>query len=83
MSYFFFFWNFIFHVTTEEFNKETGQILVGMDTLPSDLRDYVKEDNKRFEKELEDWDAELAQKAQQEKLLSQLPRAPAPSPAPG
>uniref|UniRef100_A0A8D2MXM7 Ubiquitin carboxyl-terminal hydrolase n=1 Tax=Zonotrichia albicollis TaxID=44394 RepID=A0A8D2MXM7_ZONAL len=63
-----------------EFNKETGQMLVGMDTLPSDLRDYVKEDNKRFEKELEEWDAELAQKAQQEKLLSQIPRAPAPSP---
>lgn len=71
------------YFTTEEFNKETGQVLVGMDTLPSDLRDYVKEDNKRFEKELEEWDAELAQKAQQEKLLSQIPRAPAPSPAPG
>ncbi|NXV44034.1 UBP25 hydrolase, partial [Uria aalge] len=69
------------YLIQEEFNKETGQILVGMDTLPSDLRDYVKEDNKRFEKELEEWDAELAQKAQQEKL-SQIPRAPAPSPAP-
>uniref|UniRef100_A0A8C5TCZ8 Ubiquitin carboxyl-terminal hydrolase 25 n=1 Tax=Malurus cyaneus samueli TaxID=2593467 RepID=A0A8C5TCZ8_9PASS len=62
------------YLIQEEFNKETGQILVGMDTLPSDLRDYVKEDNKRFEKELEEWDAELAQKAQQEKLLSQIPR---------
>uniref|UniRef100_A0A8C4JJ26 Ubiquitin carboxyl-terminal hydrolase 25 n=1 Tax=Dromaius novaehollandiae TaxID=8790 RepID=A0A8C4JJ26_DRONO len=62
------------YLMQEEFNKETGQILVGMDTLPSDLRDYVKEDNKRFEKELEEWDAELAQKAQQEKLLSQIPR---------
>ncbi|NWY67760.1 UBP25 hydrolase, partial [Erithacus rubecula] len=70
------------YLIQEEFNKETGQLLVGMDTLPSDLRDYVKEDNKRFEKELEEWDAELAQKAQQEKLLSQIPRAPAPSPAP-
>ncbi|NWW78225.1 UBP25 hydrolase, partial [Climacteris rufus] len=70
------------YLIQEEFNKETGQILVGMDTLPSDLRDYVKEDNKRFEKELQEWDAELAQKAQQEKLLSQIPRAPAPSPAP-
>uniref|UniRef100_A0A8D2N1B5 Ubiquitin carboxyl-terminal hydrolase n=1 Tax=Zonotrichia albicollis TaxID=44394 RepID=A0A8D2N1B5_ZONAL len=69
------------YLIQEEFNKETGQMLVGMDTLPSDLRDYVKEDNKRFEKELEEWDAELAQKAQQEKLLSQIPRAPAPSPA--
>uniref|UniRef100_A0A663N7M1 Ubiquitin carboxyl-terminal hydrolase 25 n=1 Tax=Athene cunicularia TaxID=194338 RepID=A0A663N7M1_ATHCN len=64
------------YLIQEEFNKETGQILVGMDTLPSDLRDYVKEDNKRFEKELEEWDVELAQKAQQEKLLSQIPRAP-------
>uniref|UniRef100_A0A8U8C0G8 Ubiquitin carboxyl-terminal hydrolase 25 n=1 Tax=Geospiza parvula TaxID=87175 RepID=A0A8U8C0G8_GEOPR len=62
------------YLIQEEFNKETGQMLVGMDTLPSDLRDYVKEDNKRFEKELEEWDAELAQKAQQEKLLSQIPR---------
>ncbi|NWW16311.1 UBP25 hydrolase, partial [Falcunculus frontatus] len=70
------------YLIQEEFNKETGQMLVGMDTLPSDLRDYVKEDNKRFEKELEEWDAELAQKAQQEKLLSQIPRVPAPSPAP-
>ncbi|NXL42440.1 UBP25 hydrolase, partial [Podilymbus podiceps] len=70
------------YLIQDEFNKETGQILVGMETLPSDLRDYVKEDNKRFEKELEEWDAELTQKAQQEKLLSQIPRAPAPSPAP-
>uniref|UniRef100_A0A8C0J308 Ubiquitin carboxyl-terminal hydrolase 25 n=1 Tax=Chelonoidis abingdonii TaxID=106734 RepID=A0A8C0J308_CHEAB len=61
----------------EEFNKETGQMLLGMDTLPPDLKDYVKEDNKRFEKELEEWDAELAQKVQQEKLLaSQTPRMP-------
>ncbi|XP_043394281.1 ubiquitin carboxyl-terminal hydrolase 25 isoform X9 [Chelonia mydas] len=68
----------------EEFNKETGQMLLGMDTLPPDLKDYVKEDNKRFEKELEEWDAELAQKVQQEKLLaSQTPRMPAPSSAPG
>ncbi|XP_074853678.1 ubiquitin carboxyl-terminal hydrolase 25 isoform X2 [Carettochelys insculpta] len=67
----------------EEFNKETGQMLLGMDTLPPDLKDYVKEDNKRFEKELEEWDAELAQKAQQEKLLaSQTSRMPAPSSAP-
>uniref|UniRef100_A0A8C4XX53 Ubiquitin carboxyl-terminal hydrolase n=2 Tax=Gopherus evgoodei TaxID=1825980 RepID=A0A8C4XX53_9SAUR len=67
----------------EEFNKETGQMLLGVDTLPPDLKDYVKEDNKRFEKELEEWDAELAQKVQQEKLLAtQTPRMPAPSSAP-
>uniref|UniRef100_A0A8I3VWI5 ubiquitinyl hydrolase 1 n=1 Tax=Callithrix jacchus TaxID=9483 RepID=A0A8I3VWI5_CALJA len=56
--------------TREEFNKETGQPLVGIETLPPDLRDFVEEDNQRFEKELEEWDAQLAQKALQEKLLA-------------
>ncbi|EQB78220.1 hypothetical protein CB1_000706032 [Camelus ferus] len=54
----------------EEFNKETGQSLVGIETLPPDLRDFVEEDNLRFEKELEEWDAQVAQKALQEKLLA-------------
>uniref|UniRef100_A0A8C6HV56 Ubiquitin carboxyl-terminal hydrolase 25 n=1 Tax=Mus spicilegus TaxID=10103 RepID=A0A8C6HV56_MUSSI len=54
----------------EEFNKETGQALVGMETLPPDLRDFVEEDNKRFEKELEEWDTQLAQRSLQEKLLA-------------
>ncbi|KAM9636065.1 ubiquitin carboxyl-terminal hydrolase 25 isoform 3-T3 [Trichechus inunguis] len=54
----------------EECNKETGQALVGIETLPPDLRDFVEEDNQRFEKELEEWDAQLAQKALQEKLLA-------------
>ncbi|XP_006889880.1 PREDICTED: ubiquitin carboxyl-terminal hydrolase 25-like [Elephantulus edwardii] len=52
----------------EEFNRETGQALVGIDTLPPDLRDFVEEDNQRFEKELEEWDAQLTQRALQEKL---------------
>lgn len=54
----------------EEFNKETGQALVGLETLPPDLRDFVEEDNQRFEKELEEWDTQLAQRALQEKLLA-------------
>ncbi|XP_004711367.1 ubiquitin carboxyl-terminal hydrolase 25 isoform X2 [Echinops telfairi] len=54
----------------EEFNKETGQALIGIETLPPDLRDFVEEDNQRFEKELEEWDAQLAQKALQDKLLA-------------
>ncbi|XP_008850757.1 ubiquitin carboxyl-terminal hydrolase 25 isoform X2 [Nannospalax galili] len=54
----------------EEFNKETGQALVGLETLPPDLRDFVEEDNQRFEKELEEWDTQLTQKALQEKLLA-------------
>uniref|UniRef100_A0A3P9P239 Ubiquitin carboxyl-terminal hydrolase 25 n=1 Tax=Poecilia reticulata TaxID=8081 RepID=A0A3P9P239_POERE len=52
----------------EEFDKETGQILSGMDKLPPDLKQYVKEDNEQFDKEIEEWDAMQARKAQQEKL---------------
>ncbi|XP_075876044.1 ubiquitin carboxyl-terminal hydrolase 25 isoform X2 [Nelusetta ayraudi] len=52
----------------EEFDKETGQILSGMDKLPPDLKHYVKEDNELFDKEMEEWDALQARKAQQEKL---------------
>ncbi|MEQ2274591.1 Ubiquitin carboxyl-terminal hydrolase 25, partial [Xenotaenia resolanae] len=52
----------------EEFDKETGQILSGMDKLPPDLKHYVKEDNEQFDKEIEEWDAMQARKAQQEKL---------------
>ncbi|XP_038153130.1 ubiquitin carboxyl-terminal hydrolase 25-like isoform X1 [Cyprinodon tularosa] len=52
----------------EEFDKETGQILSGMDKLPPDLKQYVKEDNEQFDKEMEEWDAMQARKAQQEKL---------------
>ncbi|TSM28222.1 Ubiquitin carboxyl-terminal hydrolase 25 [Bagarius yarrelli] len=49
----------------EEFDKETGQVLSGLDKLPPDLKEYVKEDNQNFEREVEEWDA---RKAQQEKL---------------
>ncbi|XP_039633201.1 ubiquitin carboxyl-terminal hydrolase 25 isoform X4 [Perca fluviatilis] len=52
----------------EEFDKETGQILSGMEKLPPDLKQYVKEDNELFGKEIEEWDALQARKAQQEKL---------------
>lgn len=55
-------------VCAEEFDKETGQILSGMDKLPPDLKQYVKEDNELFDKEIEEWDALQACKAQQEKL---------------
>lgn len=39
-----------------------------MDKLPPDLKQYVKEDNELFGKEIEEWDALQARKAQQEKL---------------
>ncbi|KAM9539001.1 ubiquitin carboxyl-terminal hydrolase 25-like isoform 12-T12 [Salvelinus alpinus] len=52
----------------EEFDKETGQMLSGLDKLPSDLKAYVKEDNGLFDKEIDEWDTLQARKAQQEKL---------------
>ncbi|PIO32159.1 hypothetical protein AB205_0002990, partial [Aquarana catesbeiana] len=54
---------------TQEYDKETGQVLSGMDTLPPDLKEFVKEDNRRFEKELEEWNKEQLRKAEQEKML--------------
>ncbi|XP_073730564.1 ubiquitin carboxyl-terminal hydrolase 25 isoform X3 [Misgurnus anguillicaudatus] len=53
---------------SEDFDKETGQMLNGLDKLPPDLKEYVEADNKLFEKEMEDWDALQARKLQQEKL---------------
>uniref|UniRef100_A0AAQ5YWV2 Ubiquitin carboxyl-terminal hydrolase 25 n=1 Tax=Amphiprion ocellaris TaxID=80972 RepID=A0AAQ5YWV2_AMPOC len=65
----------------EEFDKETGQILSGMDKLPPDLKHYVKEDNEQFDKEIEEWDTLQARKAQQEKLaLATAAAAAAASP---
>ncbi|KAM9384313.1 ubiquitin carboxyl-terminal hydrolase 25 isoform 1-T1 [Pholidichthys leucotaenia] len=55
-------------LTEEEFDKETGQILSGMDKLPPDLKQYVKEDNELFDKEMDEWDTMQARKAQQDKL---------------
>ncbi|XP_061754141.1 ubiquitin carboxyl-terminal hydrolase 25 isoform X1 [Nerophis ophidion] len=52
----------------EEFDKETGQILSGMDKLPPDLKQYVKEDNELLAKEIEEWDAFQARKAQHDKF---------------
>lgn len=58
------------YLIQEELDKETGQPLIGWHTLPPDLQEYVKEDNRRFEKELEEWDAQQARKVEQEKILA-------------
>uniref|UniRef100_A0AAY5EP91 Ubiquitin carboxyl-terminal hydrolase 25 n=1 Tax=Electrophorus electricus TaxID=8005 RepID=A0AAY5EP91_ELEEL len=46
----------------EEFDKETGQVLNGLDKLPPDLKEYVREDNELFQRELQEWDAAQAQR---------------------
>uniref|UniRef100_A0A8C1U9M6 ubiquitinyl hydrolase 1 n=1 Tax=Cyprinus carpio TaxID=7962 RepID=A0A8C1U9M6_CYPCA len=60
----------------EEFDKETGQMLSGLDKLPPDLKEYVEADNKLFEREMEEWDALQARKLQQEKLALAAATAP-------
>uniref|UniRef100_A0A3Q3VWZ5 Ubiquitin carboxyl-terminal hydrolase 25 n=1 Tax=Mola mola TaxID=94237 RepID=A0A3Q3VWZ5_MOLML len=52
----------------EEFDKETGQLLSGIEKLPLDLKQYVKADNQLFDKEIEEWDLLQARRTQQEKL---------------
>ncbi|XP_067849472.1 ubiquitin carboxyl-terminal hydrolase 25 isoform X1 [Heptranchias perlo] len=66
------------YLIEEEFDKETGQALTGMDTLPCDLKEYVRDDNRRFEKELQEWDAQQEKKAHQEMMETHTtPRDPA------
>ncbi|XP_046717144.1 ubiquitin carboxyl-terminal hydrolase 25 isoform X1 [Silurus meridionalis] len=66
----------------EEFDRETGQVLSDLDKLPPDLKEYVKEDNQHFERELKEWDAMQAMKARQEKLAKAAAAAAAASPLP-
>lgn len=50
-------------------------MLCGMDKLPPDLRQYVKDDNELFEHELKEWDVLQALQARQEKALAVAPAA--------
>lgn len=52
----------------EEFDKETGQVLSGLDKLPPDLQRFVLEDNQLFDKEMAEWDTLKALQAQQQKM---------------
>uniref|UniRef100_A0A8D0D2R6 Ubiquitin carboxyl-terminal hydrolase n=1 Tax=Sander lucioperca TaxID=283035 RepID=A0A8D0D2R6_SANLU len=44
-------------------DNETGQVLNGMDSLPSILRRYVHEDNRWFQQELSEWEEQFCQTA--------------------
>lgn len=48
---------------TEDTDDETGQPLVGMDSLPPVLRRYVHEDNRWFQQELSEWEEQFCQAA--------------------
>ncbi|KAL6098450.1 usp28 [Pungitius sinensis] len=51
------------HLITEDTDDETGQVLHGMDSLPSVLRRYVHEDNRWFQQELSEWEEQFCQTA--------------------
>lgn len=56
-------------------------MLCGMDKLPPDLRQYVKDDNELFEKEMKEWDVLQALKAQPENPLAEATAATSASAA--
>ncbi|XP_072303008.1 ubiquitin carboxyl-terminal hydrolase 28 [Eucyclogobius newberryi] len=46
---------------TEDTDDETGQVLMGLDSLPPVLRRYVHEDNRWFQQELSEWEEQFCQ----------------------
>ncbi|CAL9684958.1 unnamed protein product [Knipowitschia caucasica] len=69
-------------LVTEDTDDETGQPLVGMDSLPSVLRRYVHEDNRWFQQELSEWEEQFCQAsqagAQGESTVTLCPEPPQP-----
>uniref|UniRef100_A0A672SAE7 ubiquitinyl hydrolase 1 n=1 Tax=Sinocyclocheilus grahami TaxID=75366 RepID=A0A672SAE7_SINGR len=47
------------YLIAEDTDNETGQVLKGMDSLPSILRRYVREDNRWFQQELREWEEQF------------------------
>ncbi|XP_059208231.1 ubiquitin carboxyl-terminal hydrolase 28 [Centropristis striata] len=68
------------NLITEDTDDETGQVLHGMDSLPSVLRHYVHEDNRWFQQELSEWEEQFCQTAapQGESIASAEPPNPSP-----
>ncbi|KAI5096602.1 ubiquitin carboxyl-terminal hydrolase 28 isoform X2, partial [Silurus meridionalis] len=54
------------HLISEDTDNETGQLLQGMDSLPSILKRYVREDNRWFQQQLREWEEQFHQASQNE-----------------
>uniref|UniRef100_A0A8C9YRJ1 Ubiquitin carboxyl-terminal hydrolase n=1 Tax=Sander lucioperca TaxID=283035 RepID=A0A8C9YRJ1_SANLU len=65
---------------SEATDNETGQVLNGMDSLPSILRRYVHEDNRWFQQELSEWEEQFCQTAAPQG--ESTPSAEPPNPIP-
>ncbi|XP_032905784.1 ubiquitin carboxyl-terminal hydrolase 28 isoform X5 [Amblyraja radiata] len=54
----------------EDTDVETGQSLRSIHTLPPELVEYVREDNRHFRQELEEWNDEQVRKIPQKELVA-------------
>uniref|UniRef100_A0A671RXW4 Ubiquitin carboxyl-terminal hydrolase n=1 Tax=Sinocyclocheilus anshuiensis TaxID=1608454 RepID=A0A671RXW4_9TELE len=54
------------YLIAEDTDNETGQVLKGMDSLPSIMRCYVREDNRWFQQELREWEEQFCQAQREE-----------------
>uniref|UniRef100_A0A8C1NLG1 Ubiquitin carboxyl-terminal hydrolase 28-like n=1 Tax=Cyprinus carpio TaxID=7962 RepID=A0A8C1NLG1_CYPCA len=54
------------YLIAEDTDDETGQALKGMDSLPSILRSYVREDNRWLQQELREWEEQFCQAQREE-----------------
>lgn len=64
----------------DDTDDETGQVLHGLDSLPTVLRRYVSEDNRWFQQELSEWEEQICQTAspQGESTCAAEPPDPGP-----
>uniref|UniRef100_A0A671RX39 Ubiquitin carboxyl-terminal hydrolase n=1 Tax=Sinocyclocheilus anshuiensis TaxID=1608454 RepID=A0A671RX39_9TELE len=78
------------YLIAEDTDNETGQVLKGMDSLPSIMRCYVREDNRWFQQELREWEEQFCQAQREEaqvqthteKAIPEEPQNPEQEPNP-
>ncbi|XP_036379518.1 ubiquitin carboxyl-terminal hydrolase 28 isoform X2 [Megalops cyprinoides] len=70
------------HLITD-IDDETGHVLQGLDSLPPILQRYVREDNRWFQQELQEWEEQFCRAPQEEPAAppTENTRDPAPAPA--
>uniref|UniRef100_A0A8C1R737 Ubiquitin carboxyl-terminal hydrolase n=1 Tax=Cyprinus carpio TaxID=7962 RepID=A0A8C1R737_CYPCA len=66
------------YLIAEDTDDETGQALKGMDSLPSILRSYVREDNRWLQQELREWEEQFCQAQREEAQVQTHTEKPVP-----
>uniref|UniRef100_A0A8C1I2R1 Ubiquitin carboxyl-terminal hydrolase n=1 Tax=Cyprinus carpio carpio TaxID=630221 RepID=A0A8C1I2R1_CYPCA len=66
------------YLIAEDTDDETGQALKGMDSLPSILRSYVREDNRWLQQELREWEEQYCQAQREEAQVQTHTEKPIP-----